>query len=59
MSIFQVGGLKQGDQNLDILTANKLSSLFNDPIKCWDYVASLIHIQMRMEHWQNDTNRGK
>jgi len=34
MSIFQVGGLKEGDQNLDTLCANKLSSLFNDPIKC-------------------------
>lgn len=34
MGTFQEGGLKEGDQNLDPWTANKLSALFNDPIKC-------------------------
>ena len=37
-----------------------LSVLFNDTVNCWDYTEKLIDKwNVIMEHWWNDTGRGK
>jgi hypothetical protein len=35
------------------------SALFNDALNCWGYLASAIDGWINLEHWWNDTDRGK
>jgi len=55
LSVILPPSFSQNDHTITILFSFH-SGLFNNAVKCWDYLVSVIDEWVKLEHWWSDTN---